>query len=70
MIWYSLVSKENIVAERLSFDIRPIADQLAQLPDVDLKTDEMIAPYTSYKIGGPTAIWAARAMDGACEPKI
>ena len=47
------------MAERLSFDIRPIADQLAQLPDVDLKTDEMIAPYTSYKIGGPTAIWAA-----------
>jgi UDP-N-acetylmuramate dehydrogenase len=47
------------MAERQSFDILPIADQLARLPDIDLKTDEMIAPYTSYKIGGPTAIWAA-----------
>ena len=47
------------MAERLSFDIRRIADQLARLPEVDLKTDEMIAPYTSYKIGGPAAVWAA-----------
>jgi UDP-N-acetylmuramate dehydrogenase len=51
--------KENAVAERLSFDIGPIADQLARLPEVDLKTDEMIAPYTSYRIGGPAAIWVA-----------
>jgi len=47
------------VAERLSFDIMPIADQLARLPEVDLKTGEMIAPYTSYQIGGPAAIWAS-----------
>jgi UDP-N-acetylmuramate dehydrogenase len=59
LIWYSLGCKENAVAERLSFDIRPLADQLARLPEVDLKTDEMIAPYTSYQIGGPAAIWAS-----------
>jgi UDP-N-acetylmuramate dehydrogenase len=47
------------VNERLDSNIAPITDQLARLPDVDLKTDEMIAPYTSYKIGGPAAIWVA-----------
>lgn len=47
------------MAEKLIFDLRPLAGQLARLPDVDLKTDEMIAPHTSYKIGGPAAIWVA-----------
>jgi UDP-N-acetylmuramate dehydrogenase len=36
-----------------------MADRLARIAEVDVKTDEMIAPYTSYKIGGPTAVWTA-----------
>jgi UDP-N-acetylmuramate dehydrogenase len=36
-----------------------MADRLSRIADVDVKTDEIIAPYTSYKIGGPTAVWAA-----------
>ena len=36
-----------------------IADRLAQVEAVDIKTHENLAPYTSYKIGGPTAVWVA-----------
>jgi UDP-N-acetylmuramate dehydrogenase len=63
--WYSLGCQENAVAESPRFDMLPIADRLARLPDVDLKTDEMIAPYTSYRIGGPAAIWAAPRSESA-----
>jgi UDP-N-acetylmuramate dehydrogenase len=57
--------KENKVAERIDFDIAAIADQLAGVAGVEVKTDEMLAPYTSYKIGGPAAIWAAPANETA-----
>ncbi len=53
------------MTEKLNLDIQSIADRLARLPDVDLKTDELIAPYTSYKIGGPAAIWAAPRSEAA-----
>ena len=36
-----------------------MADELARISEVDVKIDETIAPYTSYKIGGPAAVWAA-----------
>jgi len=36
-----------------------IAERLAGVAGVEVKTEEIIAPYTSYKIGGPAAIWAA-----------
>jgi UDP-N-acetylmuramate dehydrogenase len=57
--------EEKAVTEKLNFDIPSITDRLARLPDVDLKTDEMIAPYTSYKIGGPAAIWVAPRSETA-----
>jgi UDP-N-acetylmuramate dehydrogenase len=47
------------VTESIDFDVAGIADQLAGVAGIEVKTDEMIAPYTSYKIGGPAAVWAA-----------
>jgi UDP-N-acetylmuramate dehydrogenase len=56
------------VAERINFDAARIAEQLAGVAGVEVKTDEIIAPYTSYKIGGPAAVWAAPASeDGIAE---
>ena len=46
-------------AESLNFDPAGILDQLAAVSGVEIRTDKMIAPYTSYKIGGPAAVWAA-----------
>ncbi len=43
----------------IRIDMAQIADRLARVAAVEVKTDEMIAPYTSYNIGGPTAVWAA-----------
>lgn len=51
------------MTERIDFDIAGIADQLAGVAGIEVKTDEMLAPYTSYKIGGPAAIWAAPANE-------
>jgi UDP-N-acetylmuramate dehydrogenase len=33
--------------------------RLAKAVDGEIKTNEVLAPYTSYKIGGPSAIWVA-----------
>jgi UDP-N-acetylmuramate dehydrogenase len=51
------------VGKRVDFNIKRIADQLAGVAGIEVKTDKMLAPYTSYKIGGPTAIWAAPANE-------
>ena len=40
-------------------DTSLIADRLARVEGVEVKTNEWLAPYTSYNIGGPTAVWAA-----------
>lgn len=41
------------------------AAQLAQVVDVEVHTNKLLAPYTSYKIGGPTAIWTAPKTEAA-----
>jgi len=51
------------VADRINFDAARMADRLARVTEVDVKTDEVIAAYTSYKIGGPAAVWAAPQTD-------
>ena len=51
------------MTESKDFDIAGIANQLGGVAGIEVKTDEMIAPYTSYKIGGPAAIWAAPASE-------
>ena len=51
------------MTESIDFDIAGIVDQLAGVAGIEVKTDEIIAPYTSYQIGGPAAIWAAPASE-------
>lgn len=36
-----------------------IVDRLKRVEAVEVKTDEKLAPYTSYKIGGPASVWVA-----------
>jgi UDP-N-acetylmuramate dehydrogenase len=36
-----------------------IASQLATVAAADVQVEKPLAPYTSYKIGGPTAVWVA-----------
>ena len=38
-----------------------LAAQLAEVVDGQIRTDKPLAPFTSYKIGGPTAVWVAPA---------
>ena len=53
----------------MKFDPAAIASQLAAVTDGDIETGKPLAPYTSYKIGGPTAVWIAPASeDGATNP--
>ena len=40
-----------------------IAKQLAAVTDSDVRTDVPLAPFTSYEIGGSTAVWAAPATE-------
>jgi UDP-N-acetylmuramate dehydrogenase len=40
-------------------DAVQIAGRLAQVEGVEVKTNETLAPYTSYNIGGPSAVWVA-----------
>ena len=47
----------------MKFDPAAIASQLAAVTDGDLETGKPLAPYTSYKIGGPTAVWVAPASE-------
>jgi UDP-N-acetylmuramate dehydrogenase len=47
----------------MKFDPAAIASQLAAVTDGDIETGKPLAPYTSYKIGGPTAVWIAPASE-------
>ena len=42
-----------------------LTDELAQIPRCSLKSAHLLAPYTSYQIGGPSAIWVAPQTDRA-----
>ena len=48
-----------------NLDAAQIVDRLAQVEAVKIKTNEILAPYTSYKIGGPAAVWVAPATEAA-----
>ena len=41
------------------------ASRLAEVPDTAVLTEKPLAPHTSYKIGGPTAIWVAPRTEEA-----
>jgi UDP-N-acetylmuramate dehydrogenase len=47
----------------MDLDVAGIAEQLGGVAGIEVKTDEIIAPYTTYRIGGPAAIWAAPASE-------
>ena len=40
-------------------DLKDLAAHLASVAEGDVATGRRLAPYTSYRIGGPTAVWAA-----------
>jgi UDP-N-acetylmuramate dehydrogenase len=43
----------------MNVDPVELATQLADVVDGQIQTDRPLAPFTSYKIGGPTAVWVA-----------
>jgi len=45
----------------MNVDPFELAAQLADEVDGQIQTDKPLAPFTSYKIGGPTAVWVAPA---------
>jgi len=48
-------------------DLTDLALHLASVAGGDVETAKPLAPYTSYRIGGPTAVWTApRSEDGVC----
>ena len=46
-------------SNKTGFDAAALRSALAEVPDTAVLAGEPPAPYTSYKIGGPTAVWAA-----------
>jgi UDP-N-acetylmuramate dehydrogenase len=51
----------NPETEKTKMNVDPVelAAQLADKVDGQIRTDRPLAPFTSYKIGGPTAVWVA-----------
>ena len=43
----------------MGFDLIEIAPKLAAVAEGGVHTDKLLAPYTSYHVGGPTAVWVA-----------
>jgi UDP-N-acetylmuramate dehydrogenase len=43
----------------MNVDPVELAAQLSDVVDGQIRTDRPLAPFTSYKIGGPTAVWVA-----------
>ena len=41
----------------MSYDLPRLKAQLTKIANCAVKTDEVLAPYTSYNIGGPAALW-------------
>ena len=46
-------------------DLPRLRAQLAKIADCAVRTDEVLAPYTSYNIGGPAALWVAPETEDA-----
>jgi UDP-N-acetylmuramate dehydrogenase len=49
----------------INLDLEKLTTQFAQIADVEVRTNEILAPYTSYQIGGPTAVWIAPQTEKA-----
>ena len=52
----------------MKLDPSKIASQLAAAAKGDVQTGKSLAPYTSYKIGGPTAVWVSPVSEDGVGP--
>jgi UDP-N-acetylmuramate dehydrogenase len=49
----------------MNYDLPRLEAQLTKIADCTVKTDEALAPYTSYNIGGPAALWVSPGTEDA-----
>lgn len=49
----------------MNLDLEKLTSQLARISNVEVRTNEILAPYTSYRIGGPTSLWVAPQTEEA-----
>ena len=49
----------------MNYDLPRLKAQLTEIADCTVKTDEVLAPYTSYNIGGPALLWVAPETEAA-----
>ena len=49
----------------MNYNLPRLNAQLIKIADCTVKTDEVLAPYTSYNIGGPAALWVAPETEDA-----
>ena len=49
----------------MDFDPAQLTLQLSEIADCEVKNNEHLAPYTTYNIGGPAALWVAPANEAA-----
>lgn len=49
----------------MNVDCAALVSDLTAVADASVLTDKPLAPYTSYKIGGPTAVWVAPQSEEA-----
>jgi UDP-N-acetylmuramate dehydrogenase len=56
-----------MTADRVRKEIKDLASQLSALAEGEVATGKPLAPYTSYRIGGPTAIWAAPTTENGVQ---
>jgi UDP-N-acetylmuramate dehydrogenase len=47
----------------MEYDLNQLASQLAEIADCQVRRDQPLAPFTSYNIGGPAALWVAPATE-------
>ena len=56
-----------MTADRVRKGIQDLASQLSAVAEGEVATGKPLAPYTSYRIGGPTAIWAAPTTENGVQ---
>jgi UDP-N-acetylmuramate dehydrogenase len=49
----------------MNLDLEKLISRFTRFADVEVRKDEILAPYTSYRIGGPTAVWIAPQTEEA-----
>jgi len=60
-----VIKFSNMEINSVKTDLSKIASQLAKVADGEVHANRPLAPFTSYKIGGPAAIWVAPGTESA-----